>query len=176
MPAFVSKRVRDAWPTIRGFVYQVDMTLLRSLGLPADQILELERGEDVYVVSAVFENPDTEDAAIERSELDMLPTREEDPVPNGQTLESIVWLHLRDEPLRSPWRNQPPGSHGSLAQGQLASERRKKSPFHRFIYLEGYSYSQIRSTFTGVTLLELLLCSLRHRLDRRLGNPYRRLL
>lgn len=38
---------RDAWSTIRGFVYQVDTTILRWLNLADDEILELEKGEDI---------------------------------------------------------------------------------------------------------------------------------
>ena len=41
---------RDAWPTIRGYVYQVDQSILRWLDLQQDEILELERGEDIDLV------------------------------------------------------------------------------------------------------------------------------
>jgi hypothetical protein len=41
---------RDAWPTIRGYVYQVDQSSLRWLDLQQDEILELERGEDIDLV------------------------------------------------------------------------------------------------------------------------------
>jgi tetratricopeptide (TPR) repeat protein len=40
-------RARDAWATVRGYVYQVDVTLDRWLGMDEDEILELERGEDI---------------------------------------------------------------------------------------------------------------------------------
>jgi len=43
---------RDAWSTIRGFVYQVDMTILRWLDLKKEEILELERGEDIDIVES----------------------------------------------------------------------------------------------------------------------------
>ncbi len=45
---------RDAWATIRGFVYQFDTTLLRWIALKPTQLLELERGEDVDIISAGF--------------------------------------------------------------------------------------------------------------------------
>lgn len=51
MPSFVSPRDRDAWSTIRGYVYQIDLTIQRWLDLLPDQILELERGEDIDVIS-----------------------------------------------------------------------------------------------------------------------------
>lgn len=50
MVAFSPLRDRDAWSTIRGYVYQVDFTIQRWLELSADQILELECGEDIDVV------------------------------------------------------------------------------------------------------------------------------
>ena len=42
---------RDAWSTIRGFVYQVDTTILRWLDLNDNEILELEKGEDIDIVT-----------------------------------------------------------------------------------------------------------------------------
>ncbi len=42
---------RDAWSTIRGFVYQVDLTILRWLHLKDNEILELEKGEDIDVIT-----------------------------------------------------------------------------------------------------------------------------
>ena len=48
---FNPPRDRDAWGTIRGFVYQVDLTIERWLKLLPTQILELERGEDIDIVS-----------------------------------------------------------------------------------------------------------------------------
>jgi hypothetical protein len=45
---------RDAYATIRGFVYQVDLTILRWLDLPAGSALELEAGEDIDQVAAAL--------------------------------------------------------------------------------------------------------------------------
>src|SRR5713226_10111138 len=50
MVPFVSNHRRDASDVIAGFVYQVDRTILRWLELKADEVLELERGEDLDVV------------------------------------------------------------------------------------------------------------------------------
>ncbi|WP_405266290.1 hypothetical protein [Cellulophaga sp. Ld12] len=41
---------RDAWASIRGFVYQVDATIHKWLTLNDDEILELEKGEDIDVI------------------------------------------------------------------------------------------------------------------------------
>lgn len=51
MPSFTLLRDRDASDTIRGYVYQVDLTIERWLNLQPGQILELERGEDIDIVS-----------------------------------------------------------------------------------------------------------------------------
>ena len=44
------KAQRDAWATIRGYVYQVDLTIQRWLELQPGFELELERGEDVDTI------------------------------------------------------------------------------------------------------------------------------
>ncbi len=49
-PEFTVARDRDAYPTIRGFVYQVTLTLRRWINLEEGQLLELERGEDIDLV------------------------------------------------------------------------------------------------------------------------------
>ncbi len=46
---------RDAWSTIRGYVYQVDLTILRWLSLAENDILELEKGEDIDIVNKSIE-------------------------------------------------------------------------------------------------------------------------
>ncbi|MCC7075346.1 MAG: hypothetical protein IT383_28795 [Deltaproteobacteria bacterium] len=45
--AFVPARAQDASPTIRGFVYQANLSLLRWLNLNDGGALELECGEDI---------------------------------------------------------------------------------------------------------------------------------
>jgi tetratricopeptide (TPR) repeat protein len=47
---------RDAWSTIRGFVYQVDITIFRWLNLAENETLELEKGEDIDTVSKTLES------------------------------------------------------------------------------------------------------------------------
>jgi hypothetical protein len=41
MASLKTLRDRDAWPTIRGFVYQVDLTIQRWLSLSDNEYLEL---------------------------------------------------------------------------------------------------------------------------------------
>ena len=50
MTSFNPLRDRDAWSTIRGYVYQVDLTIQRWLDLEPHQILEIECGEDIDIV------------------------------------------------------------------------------------------------------------------------------
>ena len=49
MPAidFQLSRDRDAWATIRGFGYQIALTVERWLMLSSTDVLEIERGEDI---------------------------------------------------------------------------------------------------------------------------------
>ncbi len=55
MTEFITSRSRDAWATIRGYVYQVDFTILRWLSLTGSQQLQLERGEDIDTISRNLE-------------------------------------------------------------------------------------------------------------------------
>lgn len=45
-------RDRDAWATLRGYVYQIETTIIRWLDLKNEEVLELERGEDIDIVSS----------------------------------------------------------------------------------------------------------------------------
>lgn len=47
---FRSNRQNDAWATIRGFVYQVNLSIQRWLELGEDEAIELERGEDLDLI------------------------------------------------------------------------------------------------------------------------------
>lgn len=51
---FNTNEYRDAWKTIRGFVYQVNLTIDRWLNLKHDEALELERGEDIDIIHDDF--------------------------------------------------------------------------------------------------------------------------
>ena len=45
---------RDAWPAIRGYVYQVDQTILSWLSLNPGEALELECGEDIDILAPLL--------------------------------------------------------------------------------------------------------------------------
>lgn len=60
MSDFKLNRDRDAWATIRGYVYQIDLSIRRWLTLQDSQILELERGEDIDLTNQLV-SPDCPD-------------------------------------------------------------------------------------------------------------------
>jgi hypothetical protein len=68
---FVSNAYRDASPTIAGFVFQVNITILRWLELREGEHLELECGEDIDTV----QNGSDGDLAIEARLLEQIKTR-----------------------------------------------------------------------------------------------------
>ena len=69
--AFQANPRRDAHATIAGFFYQINITLLRWLGLQPGQHLELECGEDIDTV----ETPEGEPGLAERRLLEQLKVR-----------------------------------------------------------------------------------------------------
>ncbi len=54
MGDFILGRIRDAWFVIRGYKYQIDLTILRWLSIGDTQILVLECGEDIDIVNTVL--------------------------------------------------------------------------------------------------------------------------
>lgn len=48
--AFNEIKDRDAWFVIRGFVYQVNLTLKKWIDLQPDSVIELEKGEDIDTI------------------------------------------------------------------------------------------------------------------------------
>ncbi len=79
MSAFAITRDRDAWSVIRGFVYQVELTIDRWLCLQPDEALALERGEDIDTIQRVMASTDKEPARL----LEQIKVRE-----NNLTLRS----------------------------------------------------------------------------------------
>ena len=51
MTDFTLARNRDAWFVIRGYKYQIDLTILRWLSISESQTLALEFGEDIDIVN-----------------------------------------------------------------------------------------------------------------------------
>ena len=71
--SFKTKRNRDAWATVRGYVYQVDLTIERWLHLQGGESLELERGEDVDLIPDLLNADDDE---TERRVLEQIKHRQ----------------------------------------------------------------------------------------------------
>src|SRR4051812_264458 len=68
MPTFHLPRDRDAWGIIRGYVYQVDLTIERWLALEPGQVLALEQGEDIDLVtrSLAADDPGEQERLLEQ--------------------------------------------------------------------------------------------------------------
>jgi hypothetical protein len=64
MSHFAITRDRDAWAIIRGFVYQVELIIDRWLRLQPDQVLELERGEDIDTIQRAMSSVGDEQARL----------------------------------------------------------------------------------------------------------------
>ena len=63
---FIPPRDRDAYATIRGYVYQVDTTILRWISMLDDEFLVLECGEDIDKVSNAFFTNEKMDRILEQ--------------------------------------------------------------------------------------------------------------
>ena len=67
MGEFAATRDRDASFVIRGFRYQIDLTILRWIELKDDQALELEAGEDIDTVArSIDARPDESQRLLEQ--------------------------------------------------------------------------------------------------------------
>src|ERR1017187_10027101 len=64
-PFVISRQRRDATVVIRGFVYQVNTTILKWIELEPDQWLELEAGEDIDALQKAVANQDQFDRLFE---------------------------------------------------------------------------------------------------------------
>lgn len=67
MPAFATNTHRDAWKVIKGFYYQVQVTVLRWLELKPNEVLYCESGEDIDHVRAVIDaDADSQERLLEQ--------------------------------------------------------------------------------------------------------------
>ena len=64
-PFMIARQSRDATVVIRGYVYQVNMTLLKWIELEPDRRLELEAGEDIDALQQAVTNPNQPDRVLE---------------------------------------------------------------------------------------------------------------
>lgn len=89
---------RDAWSTIRGFVYQVDTTILRWIQLSENEILELEKGEDIDIITTGLESEE-----ISR-QLEQVKYREDSISLNQESIIEILlnfYIHCSSNPSKN---------------------------------------------------------------------------
>ncbi|MEK5115147.1 hypothetical protein [Bacillus sp. FSL R5-0677] len=95
MDSFRTIRDRDAWATIRGYVYQVDLTIDRWIDLKDNELLELERGEDIDIIIEAITNTNHERNRI----LEQIKHRDKNiTLRSSESIESIVsfYEHLQN--------------------------------------------------------------------------------
>ncbi|WP_340397442.1 hypothetical protein NST50_29665 [Paenibacillus sp. FSL E2-0202] len=95
MSEFMLKRDRDAWATIRGYVYQVDLSIKQWIALEDKQVLELERGEDIDVVSEISKSE------IQERKLQQIKHREKKiTLRSNEAIEALInfYDHLQANP------------------------------------------------------------------------------
>lgn len=88
---------RDAWSTIRGFVYQVDTTILRWIELSENEILQLEKGEDIDIITTGLESEE-----ISR-QLEQVKYREDTISLNQESIIEILfnfYIHCNSNPSK----------------------------------------------------------------------------
>ncbi len=98
MGVFQPPRDRDAYASIRGYVYQIDRTVDRWLDLATGQVLELERGEDIDLVGRMIAG---DGACLENRLLEQIKHRETRvTLRAAAALEAIANFH--DHRLNNP--------------------------------------------------------------------------
>lgn len=97
MSEFISQRQRDAWGAIRGYVYQVDLTIDRWLNLRPGEVLELERGEDIDTIQEAVRRQNGEHTRL----LEQIKVRESSlTLRSPQAIEALAtfYEHLHTNP------------------------------------------------------------------------------
>lgn len=100
LPIFVRQEPRDAYAAIRGFVYQVERTILAWLDLDEETVLYCECGEDIDYVRQLID-PGSEESIEERL-LEQVKYRQENALSlrSKEILEAIVnfVIHKKSNP------------------------------------------------------------------------------
>jgi len=99
-PTFIRLESRDAYAVIRGFVYQVERTILAWLDLDEDTILYCECGEDIDYVRKIIDQYSRE--IKEERQLEQVKYRQENTLSlrSKEVLEAIVnfFIHKNSNP------------------------------------------------------------------------------
>ncbi len=86
---FIHNPQRDAWKAIRGFLYQVELTVIRWLNLERDTVLYCECGEDIDLVRQVLEtDPNSQERLLEQVKV-----RDRITLNSAEALTSLVRFH-----------------------------------------------------------------------------------
>jgi len=86
---FVYNPQRDAWKAIRGFYYQVEVTIIRWLELQADTVMYCEYGEDIDHVKQLLDI----DEAIPTRLLEQIKTRDKITLTRHEALTALARFH-----------------------------------------------------------------------------------
>lgn len=86
MTAFVHNPQRDAYKAIKGFYYQVELTVIRWLELPADTVLYCECGEDIDRVKQLLDA----DQATQVRILEQVKTRDRITLRSQEALTALA--------------------------------------------------------------------------------------
>lgn len=90
MTEFITERSRDAYGPIRGYVYQVDLTIERWLNLEPNMALELERGEDIDTIREAMLKHGVDQERL----LEQIKARESNlTLRSAQAVESLASFH-----------------------------------------------------------------------------------
>lgn len=150
---------RDAWSTLRGFVYQVDTTILRWMTLYSNQVLELEKGEDIDIINRSLENKELS------RELEQIKYRETNITLNQEEVLEILFnffLHRKNNPTydilfryvsNASYTTERPalfenGKGGIEAWGELFSMPTNFTDDTRFIVIQNHLQKKIGDTVT----------------------------
>src|SRR5258708_6566364 len=87
--AFVYNPQRDAFRAIRGFDYQIELTVARWLELPTESVLVCECGEDIDHVSRL---PDA-DVETQRRILEQVKLRDRITLRSPEALSALARFH-----------------------------------------------------------------------------------
>jgi hypothetical protein len=93
LTSFIHDPRRDATSTIRGFVYQVDLTVQRWVALKVNEALELERGEDIDIVGNGLAGDVEESRILEQVKSRAAPVT----LRSGVTVECVANFALHRE-------------------------------------------------------------------------------
>lgn len=87
--SFVYNPQRDAWKAIRGFLYQVELTVIRWLNLERDTVLYCECGEDIDHVRELLEaDPNSQERLLEQVKV-----RDRITLNSAEALTSLARFH-----------------------------------------------------------------------------------